>query len=66
MTRLTLNVPPDRPQLDALLERARHHVMTPEEREAQRRSWVIGEMLLEHPTMTHEQAAEIYNRIAKE
>jgi dCMP deaminase len=32
------------PSLNNLLEKARHHVMTPEEREAQRQSWVKGEM----------------------
>jgi hypothetical protein len=32
------------PTLDELLEKARHHVMTDEEKEAQRQSWVRGEM----------------------
>jgi DnaJ-class molecular chaperone len=30
---------PKRPHLDALIERARHHKMTPEEMQAQRESW---------------------------
>src|SRR5262245_56102348 len=34
------------PTLAELLESARHHVMTPEEKEAQRQSWVRGEMAL--------------------
>lgn len=54
---------PDRPELTALLERARHHKMTPEEKAAQRRSWVVGEMMLEHPEMTREEADAIYNRV---
>jgi hypothetical protein len=32
--------------LNELLEAARHHVMTDEEKEAQRQSWVRGEMAL--------------------
>lgn len=36
---------------EALLERARNHVMTPAERIAQRRSWVKGEFMMEHPEM---------------
>lgn len=34
------------PKLAALLESARHYVMTPEEHEVQRQSWVRGEMAL--------------------
>lgn len=45
-TRLTLNLPPARPELDALLEKAKHHKMTPEERRAQRRSFVAGQIAL--------------------
>lgn len=54
-TRRMLKPAPVRPELDALLERARHHVMTPEQKRAQRRSWVIGEMGLAHPEMTREE-----------
>ena len=37
--------PPSKtPTLDELLEKARHHVMTEEEKQAQRESWVRGEM----------------------
>lgn len=43
------------PKLLAALERARNHVMTPTERHAQRRSWVIGEMGIEHPEMSREE-----------
>ena len=31
-------------------------------REAQRRSWVIGELMLENPSMTKEKAAECYDK----
>ena len=30
---------------------------------AQRKSWVIGEMMLEHPEMTRERAEEIYDSL---
>jgi len=50
-----ISVPtPSRPGLDALLEKARHYVMTPAEKREQRRSWVRGEMMLEHPEMTRD------------
>jgi hypothetical protein len=52
--------PHERPQLDALLKLAVQHVMTPEEKETQRRSWSIGELMLSHPDMTREEAIEIY------
>lgn len=54
----------DRTKLDALLEWARHYVMTKEECDAQRKSWVIGEMLIQHPEMTREQAEKIYDEIS--
>jgi hypothetical protein len=54
------------PELLKLLERAKGYVMTKGEREAQRRSWVIGEMMLEHPEMSREQAEAIYNRVMGE
>lgn len=45
---------PTDPQLLALLERARDHKMTPAEIDAQRRSWVRGEMMLDHPEQADE------------
>lgn len=51
------------PELDALLKRAKSHVMTKAERDAQRESWVVGEMMLEHPEMTRDQAAAIYRKL---
>jgi hypothetical protein len=56
---------PMSPELTRLLRLARDHKMSPEEREAQRQSWVIGEMMLEHPEMTRERALEIYREARK-
>lgn len=51
-----------RPTLDKLIESARNQPpMTAEEREAQRKSWVIGEMMIENPNMTREEAEKLYN-----
>lgn len=52
-----------RPDLLRLLKASKNHVMTPEERRAQRRSWVRGEMLLEHPEMTAEEVDDILAKI---
>lgn len=54
-TRLTLTEPRTDPELLALIEKARNHVMTPEEVEAQRISWVIGQMGMTHPEWTREE-----------
>jgi hypothetical protein len=51
----------DHPELSALLERAAKHVMTPAEIAAQRRSWCVGEMMLDHPEMTKEQANKLHD-----
>ena len=59
----------DRPDLTAALARAKEPVasMTPEERRlmhaTQRKSWVIGELMLEHPEMTRDEAVAIYDRV---
>jgi len=56
------------PELERLLIEAqkRYDAMTPEQkkemREAQRKSWVVGETMLEYPEMTREQAEEIYEK----
>lgn len=34
-------------------------------REAQRKSWVVGELLLQHPEMTYEEAVTIYDQTPK-
>jgi hypothetical protein len=61
---------PANPDLGALIKRAvaAYKAMSPEEKrvmhEAQRRSWVIGELMLEHLDMTREQAEAIYDRVS--
>lgn len=44
--------------------------MTPEQlaemREAQRRSWVTGELMLEHPDMTKEEANRLYDKFSRQ
>lgn len=37
--------------------------MTPAERAAQRKSWIVGELMLEHPEMVREEAERIYARV---
>lgn len=57
---------PEHPKLDTLLRQAlaKVNAMSPAERkamyEAQQRSWVIGEMLIEHPEMSRAEAERIY------
>ena len=57
----------DRPELRALLikAKAQYEAMSPAEqkamREAQRRSWVTGELMLGHEDMTKEQADKLYD-----
>ncbi|QRE77365.1 hypothetical protein [Methylobacterium aquaticum] len=45
--------------LDAMLKRAAQHKMTPAEQHAQRRSWVIGQMMCSRPDMTREEAERL-------
>jgi len=60
----------DRPELDALLKKAvaAYQALTPEQkrehRRAQTKSWVIGNMLLDHPELSREEAERIYDRMA--
>lgn len=37
--------------------------MTAAEKAAQRKSWVIGEFMLQHPDVTREYAEEIYAKV---
>ena len=46
-------------KLAKLLEQAKHHVMTPEEKRAQRISWVYGQMMDCAPEITKEEVARI-------
>ena len=43
--------------------------LTPEQqaahREAQRKSWVVGEMMIEHPELTKAEVEQIYEEIVK-
>jgi hypothetical protein len=50
-------------ELMALLERAKAHKMTPQEISAQRRSWVVGEMMLEHESMSKAEAGRLYDEM---
>jgi hypothetical protein len=52
----------DRPELQALLAEARRNIMTEAETEAQRKSFVIGELMLAHPELTREEAEARYER----
>jgi hypothetical protein len=62
---------PPRPEVDDLLRqaRARFDATPPEQqrehREAQRRSYVRGEMMLEHPEMTAEEANALIDRAGR-
>ena len=57
------------PELARLLVEAqkRFDALTPEQkkehRAAQRKSWVIGEMMMEHPEMTREYAESLYEKM---
>ena len=57
------------PDLELLLieSQRRYDAMTPEQkremREAQRKSWVIGNFMLDHPEATREAAEEIYEKV---
>jgi hypothetical protein len=59
----------DRPELTEAIKRAVEwfdNLPPDKKREhlaAQRKSWVIGEMMLEHPKMTREEAERIYEEI---
>lgn len=50
--------------LTSLLAMAKTHRMTPEEKEAQRKGWVIGELMLKD--FTREDAERLYNNAVKE
>lgn len=52
------------PGLRQMLQRLKDHEMTPEEIDAQRRSWVRGEMMIDHPEMTLEEADAVVRKVA--
>lgn len=55
-------------KLEKLLDASKVYVegLTPVQKrdmlDAQRKSWVIGELMLEHPSMSREEAERIYDR----
>lgn len=61
----------DDPELDRLLVEAqkRWDAMTPEQRkkmmDAQRKSWVVGNMLLDHPNLSKPYVEEIYEKVVE-
>ena len=55
------NAPVDK-ELIALLEKYKGYKMSPEEKEAQRKSYVVGELMLEDLFLTKEEAVKRYNR----
>lgn len=63
MKLLKSNIRTPRPTLEALIDKARNHVMTPAEKAAQRKSWVVGEFMLEHPEKTRAEAEAIYEKV---
>lgn len=62
---------PERPDLERLLieSQQRFDAMTPEQkkdmRDAQRKSWVIGNFMLDHPEATRDQAEEVYQKVVE-
>lgn len=58
---MSIGKPVSNPELEALLERARNYVMTPEEREAQRQSWARAMAPCEHGKADFEQCQECWN-----
>lgn len=65
-TRRVQSPPVASPGLTDLLRKAAKHKMTRAEIEAQRRSRVIGELMLEHPDWTREHAEALYDRVTGE
>jgi len=51
--------------LEELIEWARTYVMTPEEREAQRRSFVYGNVKLSNPAVTKERVDQVADELAR-
>ena len=71
VTRRIIREMKDRPDLIESLRRAAalFNAMTPEQklehRRAQAKSWVVGEMMIEHPEMTRADAERIYDEVAR-
>ena len=66
-TRVTFHPAKTDPELLALLEQVKHlPPMTLPQIAAQRKSWIVGEMMLEHPEMLREDAEAIYDTVWKQ
>lgn len=52
-----------RPSLNELMATARKTLITPEHRRAQRRSFEIGQLMLDHPEFTREHAERIVDGV---
>jgi hypothetical protein len=55
----------EKPNLDALIETARNHVMTPEERRAQVISFAYGNLAIENPAITREMVERAYDELSE-
>jgi hypothetical protein len=71
MERMTMGMQPDPKELQQLVDRVKvlwGNLSIDTQRKlinAQRRSWVIGELRLEHPELTAQQAEEIVAKVEK-
>jgi hypothetical protein len=69
MTTFRMKPSPPNPGLDRLLVEAQkaYDKMTPAQKremhDAQRKSWVVGNMLLDHPHMSRDEVEEIYEKV---
>lgn len=54
------------PELLRLIEETRGHVMTPGERLAQQRSWVLGQFMLSHPEVSSDRASQLVNSVLQD
>lgn len=54
-----------RPSFEELMEMAQTHTMTADEREAQRESWVVGELMLANPSLTRVEAVQRYRKASR-
>jgi hypothetical protein len=55
----------NRMKLSALLLATKGYVMSTEELNEQRRSWVIGTIMILHPELGPEEAERIYDQVAE-
>lgn len=53
----------DRKELESLLKATAGHVMTPQEERAQRRSWLLGEYLMQHPDAERTEALKLIDAV---